>query len=85
MSPDTPLEPQSPFKSSHALTDIDDVKAATTARRNEKRIARARLGIWDVSIGTVALVLPVTISIRRTCFYNLVESVFGKYSALVSK
>lgn len=43
VSPDALLEPQSPFKVAHALTDIDDAKAATTARRNEKRIARVRL------------------------------------------
>jgi hypothetical protein len=37
------LEPQIPFTVSHALTDIDVVKVATTAMMNEKRMACARL------------------------------------------
>jgi hypothetical protein len=38
-SPSALLEPQSPYKSAHcALTNIGAVKAAATARRNERRI-----------------------------------------------
>lgn len=40
---DALLEPQSPNISAHALTDIDVVKATTTAMTNEKRMAYAGL------------------------------------------
>ncbi|KAG2032687.1 hypothetical protein BDR03DRAFT_969244 [Suillus americanus] len=74
------LRPQTWWSVAHcdrALTDIDVVKAATTARRNEKCMARAKLMVWGASRGIVALILLVAVSTRKMCcFYILVEKVF---------
>jgi len=63
------LEPQTPFKLAHALTDIIFVKAAITARRNQKRMTCA-----DVSAIKGSQIIALILTMRKRVFLEALGS-----------
>lgn len=80
-SPSALLVPQSPFKSAHcALTDTDAVKAAITAKRNERRIV---IVVLDSSRGSRMIALILVIGKVEGLLIYPINRVVGSTSSAV--